>query len=217
MTETVLTLEPLDFNAIGNTLKLQLKGIPCAGKQVIKIDYPASFAKTSIEEGVAALNHAVRTIAGPKTVFAHSQGAQVASRWLRRYGSNLDAPPWNELKFLLIGNPLRFYGGWIVGRPEVDGATGIPTPNYTRYDVTDITMQYDGWSDYPTRPSTAARINATRGKNGRHCYGYLAADPNDPGRKTYREGTTTYVLLPGKPVIPVPQAIIEAGYDRPER
>lgn len=211
---TVLTLEPLDYNAFGNSLKLELRGKPCYGRKVVKIDYPASFAERSIDIGVEKLDAALHTIPGPKLVFAHSQGAQVVSRWLRE---GLVVGALGEIEFLLIGNPLRKYGGYIIGKPEVGGWTGMPTPNDTRYRVTDVKVQYDGWADQPTKPGVLARLNATKGQNARHCYGYLLADLDDPARKVYVEGTTTYVMLPGKPNILVPQKLIEASYDRPEK
>lgn len=214
---TVLTLEPLDFNLLGNTLKLQLRGKPCAGKKVIRIDYPASFAAKSIDLGVDALNKAVHEVNGPKLVFAHSQGAQVVSRWLREHAS-LEVIPPNELEFLLIGNPLRKYGGYIIGRPEVGGKIGLPTINDTQYHVTDLKMQYDGWADWPGDSAGAlVKMNANVGKNRRHCYGYLTADLDDPNRKVYQENSTTYVMIPGSPNIPVPQSWIESSYARPER
>lgn len=218
---TVLTLEPLDFNLLGNTLRLQLRGKPCAGREVVKVDYPASFAAKSIDLGVEALNKALHAIPGPKLVFGHSQGAQVASRWLRKYAGDFKtAPPPCDVEFLLIGNPLRKFGGYIIGRPEVGGQTGLPTPNDTQFTVTDVTMQWDGWSDWPTgRMNPIALMNATAGKNRQHCYAYLTANLDDQGRKTYKEKTTTYVLLPAKrPNIPfVPVSLIESAYVRPEQ
>jgi pimeloyl-ACP methyl ester carboxylesterase len=214
---TVLTLEPLDYNLGGNTLISELRGVPCAGRTVVKVDYPASLAKGSIDSGVSALDALVRSTPGPKLVFGHSQGAQVASRWLRTHADGPDAPPADELGFLFIGNPLRKYGGFIVGRPEVDGVTGLPTPNDTRYSVTDIALQYDGWADAPTGPGALAALNAVEGKFARHSRGYFTADADDPNRKTYQENTTTYVLLPAPPLIPAPQSEIESSYSRPER
>ena len=85
------------------------------------------------------------------------------------------------------------------------------------YAVTDITLQYDGWSDAPTKPGAMAELNALQGKFARHSRGYFTADADDPNRKTYREHTTTYVLLPAPPVIPAPQSEIEVSYSRPER
>lgn len=214
---TVLTLEPLDFNLGGNTLVSELRGVPCAGRAVVKVDYPASLAKDSIDNGVSALDALVRSTPGPKLVFGHSQGAQVASRWLRVHGDDPSAPPAEELSFLFIGNPLRKYGGFIIGRPEVGGAIGLPTRNDTRYQVTDIALQYDGWADAPTSPGALAELNALEGKFARHSRGYFDADADDPARKTYQENTTTYVLLPAPPLISAPQADIEASYSRPER
>jgi pimeloyl-ACP methyl ester carboxylesterase len=214
---TVLTLEPLDYNLGGNTLVLELRGEPCAGHPVVKVDYPASLGRNSIDDGVNALDALIHSTPGPKLVFGHSQGAQVASRWLRTHADGPDAPPAEELSFLFIGNPLRKYGGFIVGRPEVDGVIGVPTRNDTRYAVTDIALQYDGWADMPTRPGDPAGLNALKGKFARHSQGYFTADANDPNRKIYQENTTTYVLLPAPPVIQSPQADIEAFYSRPEQ
>lgn len=214
---TVLTLEPLDFNLGGNTLISELRGVPCAGRPVIKVDYPASLGRNSIDNGVAALDALIRSTPGPKLVFGHSQGAQVASRWLRTHADGPDAPPPDELSFLFIGNPLRKYGGFIVGRPEVDGTTGLPTRNDTPYAVTDIALQYDGWADAPTGPGELAALNALKGKFARHSRDYFSADGNDPNRKTYQENTTTYVLLPAPPLIQASEADIEASYTRPER
>jgi len=217
LSTTVLTLEPLDYNLGGNTLVSELRGVPCAGRMVVKVDYPASLAKNSIDNGVNALDALIRSTPGPKLVFGHSQGAQVASRWLRTYADGPSAPPAAELSFLFIGNPLRKYGGFIVGRPEVDGVTGLPTPNDTRYTVTDVALQYDGWADAPTEPGALAALNAFEGKFARHSRGYFTADADDPNRKTHQENTTTYVLLPAQPVIPALQSDIESSYSRPER
>jgi len=209
---TVLTLEPLDFNVLGNTLKLQLRGIPCRGREVIKVDYPASFQKDTIDLGVAALDAALRRVTGPKLVFAHSQGAQVVSRWLRTPSEQIP-----QVEFLLIGNPLRKYGGYIIGRPEVGGRQGLPTPDDTVYPVIDLKLQYDGWADWPGDVGNLwSKLNAKQGQNKRHCYGYLDADPADPQALTYTVGNTRYVMIPGKPVIPVPKAWIESSYARPE-
>jgi hypothetical protein len=216
---TVLTLEPLDFNVLGNTLRLQLRGAPCRGRAVTKVDYPASFQATSIDLGLQALREALTGVTGPKLVFAHSQGAQVCSRWLREHAADPDAPPPSELSFLLIGNPLRKYGGYIVGRPEVGGRTGLPTPNDTPYAVTDLKLQYDGWADWPgDTASLPAKWNARTGQNKRHCYGYLSADPADPTRLVHRENTTSYVMIPARPTVALlSQTVIEKSYARPER
>jgi len=215
---TVLTLEPLDFNFVGNTMMHNLQGEPVAGNSVVQVMYPASFANQSIPKGVAALDALVKKIPGPKLVYGHSQGAQVASRWLREHANDFDAPPESLLSFLLIGNPLRKYGGYIIDRPEVGGEIGKPTVNDTQYRVTDVKMQYDGWADVPDRSTFWANWNASVGRGDRHCFGYRNADLHDPNRKIHVEHTTMYVMLPGKPTVKViPQAKIEEAYSRPER
>lgn len=215
---TVLTLEPLDMNLLGNTMILNLKGEPCCGNVIRKVDYPASLSPLSIANGVAALDLLVKSVVGPKLVFGHSQGAQVASRWLRQHVHDADAPKASELSFLLIGNPLRKYGGSIVGGKEVDGVVGIPTPNWTQYPVTDIKIQYDGWADMPNTPSALANANALLGKFARHSLGYRDVDQNDPNRRIYQENTTTYVMIPAKPNLKfVSQSLIEKSYSRPEK
>lgn len=213
----VLTLEPLDFNLIGNSMLLNLQGKPCDGKTVVQVMYPASFASTSIDKGVEALDKMVKQLPEEKLVYGHSQGAQVVSRWLRQHANDSDAPSPESLRFLLIGNPLRKYGGFIIGKPEVGGQTGQPTLNTTQYKVTDVKLQYDGWCDVPTRSTVLANMNAAVGRGHLHCFGYRDANLYDPNRKVYVENTTEYVMLPSKPPLKlVPQSVIEEAYDRPE-
>lgn len=215
---TILTLEPLDFNLLGDTMILDLQGKPCEGNAVRPVKYPASLAPDSISNGVAALDSLLKSVLGPKLVFGHSQGAQVASRWLRQHATDADAPYHTQLSFLLIGNPLRKYGGAIVGGKEVDGVVGEPTPNWTQYQVTDIKLQYDGWADMPTGSGFLARANAALGKFSRHSLGYRTADPDDPSRKAYQENSTTYVMIPAPPILKfVSQSSIENSYSRPEK
>ena len=214
---TVLTIEPLDYNAFGNTMTRQFGGSVTSGKNVIQVRYPASLAAHSIERGVSALNDLLRSTPGEVLVFAHSQGAQVVSRWLRRYAAAQDAPDPDRVSFLLIGNLLRKYGGSGVGTREVDKVIALPTPNDTPYRVVDVKLQYDGWADKPTTPRLWANLNALKGKFAIHSLGYRKADLADPGRKQYRENTTLYVMLPHAPAVRCPRKWIERAYARPER
>lgn len=217
---TVLTVEPLAGNLVGGTMTKNFGGQITDLKTVFTVKYPASMSSTSIDKGVDALHTALSQIPGQMLVFAHSQGAQVVSRWLRRQDWVIEP---DRLSFLLIGNPLRKYGGHGVGGREFGGQTGLHTVNDSPYRVTDVTLQYDGWSDSPTKPGLFAKLNAQQdrfGVNGAraiHAMGYRKANLHDPGRKTYVENTTEYVLLPHKPILPFPQAWIEKSYDRPER
>lgn len=221
--KTVLTIEPLDFNVLGNTMAHNFRGSVCADRLVAPVDYPASLDPRSIEAGVEALDRCLRVAPGRVLVFAHSQGAQVVSRWLRTHAGDPDAPEPALVSFLLIGNPLRKYGGAGVGQPEVDGVIGQPTPNDTRYRVFDVKLQYDGWADAPNLPGALAEANAKQDRFGInfgkaiHAMGYRTADLDDPARKTYAEGTTEYIMLPHEPLMQVPQEWIESSYARPER
>ncbi len=241
MTTTVLTLEPLAGNwpilvGFGGTMKRNFggAGLPWwawegrtarewlglpRGTAVKRVKYPASLAPWSIDDGVRSLRKAIGATPGPPLlVFAHSQGAQVVSRLLQEGGQGEP----DRVEFLLIGNPLRRYGGYGVGRREVDGRGGQPTPTDTPYRVRDVAVQYDGWADFPTSTNAWAIRNANRdriGINGPraiHCYGYRSARLDDPTRRTYREGLTEFILLPHTPLVGDPAAI-EAGYTRPER
>lgn len=197
-------------------------GLP-VGTRVKRVPYPASITPWSIEQGVAALDRVhAETIAdstGNVLLFAHSQGAQVTSRWIAK-------PPTtnpDRTKVLLIGNPLRNYGGYGVGKPEVDGRIGQPTPTDTPYHVRDVKMQYDGWADYPDTTDGWAIRNAEQdriginGPNAIHCFGYRTARLDDPNRWVYREGNTEFIMLPHPPITDIAPQLIEAGYRRPEQ
>ena len=216
---TVLTVEPLAGHLVGGTMTKNFGGSVTNGK-VIPVRYPADMSSTGIDRGVVALHAAIRLTAGPMLVFAHSQGAQVVSRWLRREETPVDP---DRLAFLLIGNPLRKYGGFGVGRKEFGGQTGLATPTDSPYRVTDVTLQYDGWSDAPALPGVWAATNARQdrlGINGAraiHAMGYRKARLDDPKRRRHREDTTEFVLIPHPPLLPFPKAWIEKSYLRPER
>ncbi len=243
MTVTILTGEPLGGNAFpGGTMKLNFGGSGTPGSAasgpstrswlgqppgtlVTRVPYPASMTKFSIPDGVVSLDRMIKRTSGDLLVFGHSQFCQVVSRWLRTLAQEPDAPDPERVRFLLIGNPLRKYGGFGVGRKEFDskrGQVGLATPTDSPYEVEDVKLQYDGWADHPTLPGTWAHANAAadryliNGNRAIHAWGYRSANLNDPKRKTYVEGTTTYVMIPHAPLLMVPRSRIEQGYNRPE-
>lgn len=219
---TVLTVEPLGGHIVGGTMHRNFGGSITAGRSTVTVRYPASMAAHSIDRGVAELQATIVTTPGPLLVFAHSQGAQVVSRWLRTRGADMTAYR-DRIEFLLIGNPLRRYGGYGVGRPEFGGATGQPTPVNSGYRITDVALQYDGWADAPTLPGMWAHANAQQdrfginGKRAIHALGYRGARLDDPARRIHREGSTEFVLIPHPPLLKVPAAWIEKSYQRPEK
>lgn len=237
---TILTLEPLLGNVIpGGTMRLNFGGAGLNSSNrttrawlgqpsntlVIRVPYPADMSHFSIVDGVVALDRTIKATSGDLLVFSHSQGAQVVSRWLRTLGASNQAgrPSTSRVSFLLIGNPLRKYGGYGVGQPEFDGKIGQATPTNSGYPVTDYTLQYDGWSDSPTQAGMWAAANANQdryGINGSlaiHAMGYRTASLTAPGIKTYVENTTTFKLAPRAPLLRVPRSWIERGYNRPEQ
>lgn len=246
MLTTVLTLEPLSGNwampgpkclpEFGGTMKRNFggAGLGCfawggrttqewlglpKGTEVKRVKYPASITPDSIDKGVEALSCALSDTKGEVLVFAHSQGAQVVTRWL------LDRSDWYShlVEFLLIGNPLRKYGGYGVGRREFGGRIGQATPTDTAYKIRDVKMQYDGWADYPDTTNAYAVNNAERDRTGIngakaiHCFGYRDANLDDLGRKVYTENLTEFIMLPHAPLLPYSVEQIEAGYKRPEQ
>ena len=191
---TVLTLSGLNYN-LYNDMPQKFQGIfskPPYG--MLKVNYPASLASDSITKGVAALNAALQTTPGQKIVLAQSQGAQVASRWMREHTNDPAAPSASELTFILTGNPLRSTGGYLIGRTEVGGTTGQPTPTNTKWPIIDVARRYDGWPDWPQNQSNQWAVdNANEGKQTLHTT-YDQINLYSTTHTIWKSGNTTYVL-----------------------
>lgn len=237
MTTTVFTLVGLDditgWPGMPSSLLYELQGKITAGNTVVPISYPnfgldnlmllANFGPrvipedglTSILEGVDALDDALTTTSGTKIVFGHSLGAAVACRWLRDEGP-ISAIPANELSFVLIGNPVRRYGG-------IDYRSEYACPTNTAYDVLDIARQYDVFADWPSVTTSPAlffaMVTEMTGLLPLHVYGYLDVDPTDTTTNlTATVGNITYMLAPTRPWW-VPSYVfdfLETAFDRPE-
>lgn len=220
---TVLTLTGLNFN-LTNYMPRQFGGVFARPPYVMRqVRYPASLASHSISTGVEALDAAMRATAGPLIVLAHSQGAQVVSHWLRQHADDPTAPSPDRLTFVLTGNPLRAEGGHIIGRREVGGTPGTPTPVSTRWKVIDVARRYDGWADWPADETNRLAVrNARAGMLTRHSH-YDAIALADSSHTVWMRGTTTFVLTREVPPLRqggsadpgVLQAQIEAAYRRP--
>lgn len=190
---TVLTLSGLNFNLYNHMPQWYGGLFDRAPYAMQKVNYPASIASTSIAIGVRNLDAALRRYPGPKIVMAHSQGAQVASRWMREHANDPLAPSASGLTFVLSGNPLRATGGYIIGRTEVGGTTGQPTPTTTKWPIVDVARQYDGWALWPKDPSDSAAIAAAeRGKKRDHLQ-YGVVDLTSAANRVTFAGNTTFV------------------------
>lgn len=197
---TVLTCEPLTFGAgsVFGVMKFTLRSFaPTHGKPVA-VPTNTDLTYAGLLAGRDVLNDYIRATPGKKIVFAYSRGAQFASEWLRAYADAPDAPSPSDLSFVLIGNPQRRLGGTL--GTTLDGVRLLPTPDDTRYPVTDLTRRRDGWSNadnWPARTTLAARTElASRGKFVVHAnYAFNSLD--DP-RNMVRAvvGNTTYLVGP---------------------
>ena len=191
---TVLTLSGLNFN-LYNDMPQKFKGIFATAPYKMKqIKYPASISKNSIEKGVQLLDEALKNTKGQIIVLAHSQGAQVCSRWMREHAMDTLAPAATRLLFILSGNPLRSSGGYIIGRKEVDGKTGIATPTDTPWPIIDVARRYDGWADWVQDENNKEAVkNARKGMQLLHKQ-YDEVDLYSPTHTIWKKGNTTYVL-----------------------
>jgi pimeloyl-ACP methyl ester carboxylesterase len=207
---TVLTLSGLNFN-LTRYMPRQFGGVFARPPYTMReVRYPASLASDSISKGVAALDAALRTTSGPVIVLAHSQGAQVASHWMRQHADDPTAPSSDRLVFLLTGNPLRREGGYIVGRREVGGTIGLPTPVTTRWRVIDVARRYDGWADWPADETNRPAVAKARAGMFTVHKRYDAVSLHDPSNTVWTRGTTTFVLTREEV-----QPHIEQAYRRP--
>lgn len=190
MPETVLTISALDLGLDRTTnymARICQRYATTNGRKQIQVPHPAKLDPTgngSIAKGVESLNKLIRQTRGYKTVLAYSQGAQIAGAWMRKYAHAADAPPPEELFFILIGNPERKYGKqpWTVKT----------TPDYTQYRVRDVTRRGDNWADYQGWPKS--RFAAMFGATHNNYWNTNIYDPRAEVIKT--AGNTTYVRVP---------------------
>jgi hypothetical protein len=157
------------------------------GHRQIQVKYPATLDPSgtgSIRIGADNLDKLIRSTKGPKIVLGYSQGAQVVGAWLRKYAHRPDAPGWDELSFVLIGNPERGIGR----QPWVEKST----PEDTGYSIRDVTRKGDNWSDW--QGQTKSRFVALFGSVHND---YWKTDIFDPrGEVQAVVGNTTYVRVP---------------------
>lgn len=206
---TVLTLSGLNFN-LTRYMPRQFQGAFARPPYVLReVHYPASLAHDSISKGVFALDAALRGAKGPIIVMAHSQGAQVATHWMRAHANDDTAPPADRLVFILTGNPLRAEGGRGIGRREVGGTIGPPTPTDTRWTVIDVARRYDGWADWPADETNRRAVdNARAGMRLLHTH-YDEVSLRDKSHTVWTRGTTTFVLT--RENLPILRSIVLAG------
>lgn len=195
LTANVLTLNGYTF---GNTIEWDMdeifQGSLCSeqsGNSCSEVRYLDGAPEVPAEvTGLIALQWALLTTPPPTTMLGFSQGATIASNWIKQNAANPFAPSPENLSFVLAGNPQRKYGGI-----RSDLGIDTPTPD-SDYSVVDIAIEYDGAADFPDDLlNFLAVANALAGFQYVHIFGYADVDLENDEKLTWVDGNTTYVLI----------------------
>lgn len=168
------------------------------------IGYPAGLLFTAdAVVGANAVNATLATVPNDTavTLAGVSQGAIVLNYVkLARLVQDSHGRPTSNLRFVTFGDPQNTTGGITTKNPALQlFAPNVPVP--TSYPTTEIVREYDGFSDWPDKPTRLAVMNAVMGIGYVHPDYGSAADPTTPGTlKTVRTnaagGTTTHYVVP---------------------
>ncbi|KMO84138.1 PE-PPE domain-containing protein [Mycolicibacterium chubuense] len=178
---TVRTISPVKGNYINETLQGVVCQAPNTCTEIPYLSFITPF-------GVARLDNVLKAEANdePIVIYAYSNGAQIAQHWITDHADDADAPPAENVTFILMGNSTRKYGG-------ADKEFGVSQPS--QYHVIDIAREYDPVADFPDNGlNLLAVANALSGFITLH--DYRDVDINDPNNIVWDEGNTTYVLVP---------------------
>ena len=144
------------------------------------VKYPGTpiLAEQSIGRGVDNLDAAIKSADGPIVVAGLSEGSMVIDHEQARLLNDPEAPPADQVTFIIFGNPER---GILALLPE---GTYVPLVGYTsttpvesQYDTIIVTGEYDGFADPPDRPwNLASTLNAFIGAGVVHSL-YADVDP----------------------------------------
>ncbi|OBK50291.1 PE family protein [Mycobacterium kubicae] len=127
----------------------------------------------SVNTGVQILDNAIQTVlagGNPVSVLGYSQSAIISSLELRNIAAGLTVqPPFADLSFTLLGNPMNPNGGLFARFPGLQlPSLGLDLygamPTHTGYQTATYTLQYDGYADFPRYPlNLLADLNAFAG------------------------------------------------------
>ena len=197
---TVLTLAPAFGPLDADWLRGELFAAP---NEVVKVPYNNFPGSTNTNNGADKLDQMLHSTPGRKIVAGHSQGAQVADAWLRRYGPTSDIDP-ATVTFVMTGDLESKYNGCanVPGSGCVAAYGGNGFPDDTPYTVKVIARQYDYFADCPNDLSNA---DAKKNRSAANLVGgkgelkpvhndYSGIGLNDPANKTFVEGNATYIL-----------------------
>lgn len=178
-----------------------------SGNTCAPVPYLSGLPLVGEYDGLRALRSAIKSSTGETIVMGYSQGALIAADWIEQNAGRAGGPSPENLSFVLLGNPLRKYGGV---RPAYD--IEPPTPE-SDYHITDIALEYDGAADFPDNPfNLLALANAIAGFQYVHIYGYDDADLDTADKLVWIDGNTTYVLIRSQN-IPLLEPLRRLGLD----
>ncbi|GAB3225625.1 PE-PPE domain-containing protein [Mycolicibacterium hippocampi] len=175
----------LTLSLIPNGNDDDLQGVMCESPRTCQqVLYSYLSKSVGVENLTAALSDGTT---GQQIVFAYSEGARAAERWLDENAGQEGVPSPEELSFVLMGNPTRKYGG---------ADRDFDTFPETDYKVLDVSREYDAASDFPDNPfNLLALLNASAGFMFTH-QDYEEVDIYSPANYVWTEGNITYVFVP---------------------
>lgn len=174
---------------------------PAQAKPVVGKDYTLS---QSIAIGTNNLDAAIaKSIAAGDTVtvVGLSAGALVVDEEIGRLNAKPDAPDKSKLTFVVIADSSR--SNFNKNRYDATIGYQYKVPAESKYNVTVVTGQYDGYADFPDRPNPTAVANAMAGSQLVHIPSMLAPLSAVPASNITRTtnargGVTTSYLVPTK-------------------
>jgi hypothetical protein len=214
----------------------------------VNVGWPASMGpyfgtvnlKQSVDTGTANLVKAIKDAYNAKpgeqiTVLGSSAGALVVNEAMRVLSKDPTAPPISAVKFVVLADATQKNAGQETASPwnpwsTLSGYT-YSAPPATKYDLTVVNYEFDGWADFPDRWwNGTAVMNAMAGGVLLHAATWLVDLETADAVKTVTKNaaggfTTTYLvrattlplvqLIPSlKPLEAALREQIEAGYSR---
>ncbi|AQT78942.1 hypothetical protein B1R94_06180 [Mycolicibacterium litorale] len=228
---------------IGDDIMLRTLAGRYAGDTRIAVDWPAEIAPVygtmsmgeSTRIGADNLEAAIRAQAEgssePIIAVGLSQSSEVLDEVMRRFADDPTAPSPHQLSFVVLGDADRSLMQYFLGLPTLPildyAVQPIPV---TRYNVTEVAGEYDGFADFPDRWwNVLAVANALAGTGFFPGFGsvhehalYSSLDDVPPQNITTTTntagGVTTKYLVPTEdlpllrplPAMGVPQNVVDS-------
>ena len=173
LTTTVLAMGGLGYETMDTDLIARVLGGKYANEEkLVGLPWPGQMApwngtltlEQSVAVGLANMDAAIRDTPGPKIIAGASGTTLVVDEEMRRLAEGPNAPPADELSFVVLGDAnrgvLKQFRGLTI--PYLDYT--VPALPVTKYDVLVVAGEYDGIGDWPDRPwNLLAVVNALAG------------------------------------------------------